>query len=95
MADLGALTGLVAILKRYAPLVSGTRISGSGVSLIRRAADAITNMAHENVTIKTRVRAEDGITPLVTLLDAVDIKVHSSGIVEIQVSEISRSISTL
>lgn len=76
MAELGALNGLVAILKRYAPSVSGSRISSTGVSLIRRAADAITNMAHENVTIKTRVRTEDGITPLVTLLDAVDIKVY-------------------
>ena len=75
MAELGALTGLVAILKRYAPLVRDTRISGAGVSLIRRAADAITNMAHENVAIKTRVRVEDGIAPLVSLLDAVDIKV--------------------
>ncbi len=43
--------------------------------MARRAADAVTNLAHENVEIKTRVRLEGGIPPLVALLDAWDVKV--------------------
>ena len=43
--------------------------------MVRRAADAITNLAHENVSIKSKVRAEDGIPPLVALLEAYDPKV--------------------
>ena len=46
-----------------------------GASVVRRAADAITNLAHENVSIKSRVRAEGGIPPLVALLQAYDAKV--------------------
>ncbi|KAL0459533.1 UNVERIFIED_CONTAM: arm repeat protein interacting with a [Sesamum latifolium] len=46
----------------------------SGV--IRRAADAITNLAHENSSIKTRVRIEGGIPPLVELLEFADPKVQ-------------------
>ena len=47
-----------------------------GASVVRRAADAITNLAHENVPIKSRVRAEGGIPPLVMLLEAYDAKVQ-------------------
>lgn len=47
-----------------------------GASVVRRAADAITNLAHENVPIKSRVRAEGGIPPLVMLLEAYDAKVR-------------------
>lgn len=47
-----------------------------GASVVRRAADAITNLAHENVPIKSRVRAEGGIPPLVILLEAYDAKVR-------------------
>lgn len=43
--------------------------------MVRRSADAITNLAHENVSIKSKVRAEDGIPPLVALLEAYDPKV--------------------
>ena len=43
--------------------------------MVRRAADAITNLAHENVSIKSRVRTEGGIPPLVALLDSYDAKV--------------------
>ena len=46
-----------------------------GASVVRRAADAITNLAHENIPIKSRVRADGGIPPLVVLLEAYDAKV--------------------
>jgi hypothetical protein len=47
-----------------------------GASVVRRAADAITNLAHENVSIKSRVRTEGGIPPLVALLESYDPKVR-------------------
>ncbi|CAI7933649.1 unnamed protein product, partial [Closterium sp. NIES-54] len=47
--------------------------------VVRRAADAITNLAHENATIKSRVRAEGGIPPLVELLESLDPKVQRAG----------------
>ena len=71
IADAGALPGLVALLKRYVPFAGPPN---PGASVVRRAADAITNLAHENVTIKSRVRGEGGIPPLVSLLDAYDPK---------------------
>lgn len=43
-------------------------------SVARRAADAITNLAHENNVIKSQVRAEGGIPPLVVLLHSTDSK---------------------
>jgi hypothetical protein len=42
----------------------------------RRAADAITNLAHENISIKAKVRTEGGIPPLVALLESHDSKVQ-------------------
>ena len=54
IADAGALPGLVALLKR-APVLGVSHGSTAG-GVARRAADAITNLAHENVTIKTKVR---------------------------------------
>lgn len=71
IADAGALPGLVSLLRRYVPFQGPPN---SGASVVRRAADAITNLAHENVAIKSRVRTEDGIPPLVALLDAYDPK---------------------
>ncbi|KAL0435740.1 UNVERIFIED_CONTAM: arm repeat protein interacting with a [Sesamum radiatum] len=50
--------------------------SGAVSGVIRRAADAITNLAHENSSIKTRVRIEGGIPPLVELLEFADRKVQ-------------------
>ncbi|CAL5328811.1 unnamed protein product [Camellia sinensis] len=44
--------------------------------VIRRAADAITNLAHENSSIKTCVRIEGGILPPVELLEFIDSKVQ-------------------
>lgn len=66
IADEGALAGLVRLLKRYLPATNLSQ--GPGASLVRRAADAVTNLAHENVVIKSRVRGEGGIPPLVALL---------------------------
>lgn len=53
IVDAGALTCLVDLLKRHkAPIISQALFSG----LLRRVADAITNLAHENTNIKTLVR---------------------------------------
>lgn len=49
---MGALSHLVNLLKRH----RDGSISRAVNSVIRRAADAITNLAHENSSIKTRVR---------------------------------------
>ncbi|PKI37493.1 hypothetical protein CRG98_042122 [Punica granatum] len=72
IVDCGALPHLVNLLKRHRD-GSNTR---SVNSVIRRAADAITNLAHENSNIKVRVRMEGGIPPLVELLDFPDTKVQ-------------------
>ncbi|KAM7280003.1 hypothetical protein ACFE04_007137 [Oxalis oulophora] len=72
IVDNGALEHLVSLLKRHKDC-SGSRAVNS---VIRRAADAITNLAHENSSIKTRVRMEGGIPPLVELLDFTDAKVQ-------------------
>ena len=72
----GALPGLVAILKRFVPYPGPP---STGASTVRRAADAITNLAHENVSIKSRVRTEGGIPPLVALLGSYDAKVCNGG----------------
>ena len=65
--------GLVGLLKQHVP---SRCPPGPGASVARRAADAITNLAHENVHIKCRVRAEGGVPPLVALLESFDAKVH-------------------
>ncbi|CAK9318621.1 unnamed protein product [Citrullus colocynthis] len=71
IVDIGALSHLVELLKRHK---DGS--SRAVNSVIRRAADAITNLAHENSFIKTRVRMEGGIPPLVELLEFIDTKVQ-------------------
>lgn len=43
---------------------------------LRKAADAITNRGHENNSIKSLVRLEGGISPLVELLESSDAKVQ-------------------
>lgn len=48
----GALPHLVDLLKRHRDGQNSRAVFG----VIRRAADAITNLAHENSSIKTRVR---------------------------------------
>ncbi|KAK7366526.1 hypothetical protein VNO80_08519 [Phaseolus coccineus] len=72
IVDSGALKHLVDLLKRHENGLTSRAIN----SLIRRAADAITNLAHENSSIKTRVRIEGGIPPLVHLLEFADTKVQ-------------------
>ncbi|XP_019444529.1 PREDICTED: ARM REPEAT PROTEIN INTERACTING WITH ABF2-like isoform X2 [Lupinus angustifolius] len=72
IVDNGALKYLVDLLKRHDNVLTSRAVN----SLIRRAADAITNLAHENSTIKTRVRMEGGIPPLVDLLEVADTKVQ-------------------
>ncbi|KAL4588171.1 hypothetical protein LXL04_001052 [Taraxacum kok-saghyz] len=72
IVDAGALPHLVALLKRHRDGQTSRAVNG----VIRRAADAITNLAHENSSIKTRVRVEGGIPPLVELLEFIDAKVQ-------------------
>eukprot|EP00898_Chlorokybus_atmophyticus_P005667 jgi/Chlat1/6100/Chrsp40S05677 len=84
IANAGALPALVALIHKCAAARRKTE-DRSGLAapapelsaaVARRAADAITNLAHENVVIKSRVRAEGGIPPLVALLDSPDSKVQ-------------------
>ncbi|KAL6185818.1 hypothetical protein ACLB2K_041941 [Fragaria x ananassa] len=72
IVDNGALSHLVDLLKRR----TDSHVNRPLNSVIRRAADAITNLAHENSSIKTRVRIEGGIPPLVELLEFADTKVQ-------------------
>ncbi|KAI3506760.1 hypothetical protein L1887_21324 [Cichorium endivia] len=72
IVDAGALPHLVALLKRHKDGQSSRAINGA----IRKAADAITNLAHENSSIKTLVRVDGGIPPLVELLESSDVKVQ-------------------
>ncbi|XVE66038.1 hypothetical protein DITRI_Ditri08aG0049300 [Diplodiscus trichospermus] len=72
IVDSGALSHLVNLLRRHKDGSSSRAV----ISVIRRAADAITNLAHENSSIKTRVRMEGGIPPLVELLEFTDAKVQ-------------------
>lgn len=76
IADAGALPLLIQLLKVHgkSSSASGSHSSTGGVS--RRAADTITNLAHENVGIKNRVRFEEGIRPLIALLESEDPKVQ-------------------
>ena len=71
-ANNAVVQGLVGLLKQHVP---SRCPPGPGASVARRAADAITNLAHENVTIKCKVRAEGGVPPLVALLESFDAKV--------------------
>ncbi|GLT52748.1 hypothetical protein SLA2020_260700 [Shorea laevis] len=72
MVDAGALPFLVNLLKRHKS--GGNCYALHGV--IKKAADAITNLAHENPNIKNCVRIEGGIPPLVELLAFLDTKMQ-------------------
>ncbi|KAF3336904.1 ARM REPEAT PROTEIN INTERACTING WITH ABF2-like protein [Carex littledalei] len=72
IVDAGALPLLVDLLLRNRKSGNCRAVN----SVIRRAADAITNLAHENSNIKTAVRMEGGIPPLVELLESADLKVQ-------------------
>lgn len=52
IVDAGALPLFVDLLKRHKCGLNSRAVNG----VIRRAADAVTNLAHENSSIKTRVR---------------------------------------
>ncbi|KAG2333960.1 hypothetical protein Bca52824_005140 [Brassica carinata] len=70
IVDKGALPHLVSLLKRNKEGPTSRAVN----SVVRRA---ITNLAHENSSIKTRVsRLEGGIPPLVELLEYSDSKVQ-------------------
>ncbi|XP_074275091.1 ARM REPEAT PROTEIN INTERACTING WITH ABF2-like [Silene latifolia] len=71
IVDAGALPHIVALLKR-----KNSCKSRSVHGAIRRAADAITNLAHENSNIKSLLRIEGAIPPLVELLESSDLKVQ-------------------
>ncbi|KAG1679847.1 hypothetical protein FOA52_012761 [Chlamydomonas sp. UWO 241] len=75
IASCDALGGLVRLLKEHKLTATTKPQPGSG-GAARRAADAITNLAHENSEIKNMVREQDGIPPLVGLLEALDLKVQ-------------------
>ncbi|KAL6500476.1 hypothetical protein OROHE_025842 [Orobanche hederae] len=72
IVDAGALPLLVNLLKSRQDGVNSRAVG----SVIRKAADVIANLAHENSSIKTRVRDEGGIPPLVELLEFADPKVQ-------------------
>ncbi|CAN6351104.1 unnamed protein product [Urochloa humidicola] len=72
IVDAGALPPLVNLLRRQKNTTNSRVVN----SVIKRAADAITNLAHENSNIKTSVRMEGGIPPLVELLELQDLKVQ-------------------
>ncbi|KAG2619467.1 ARM REPEAT PROTEIN INTERACTING WITH ABF2-like isoform X2 [Panicum virgatum] len=72
IVDAGALPPLVNLLRRQKNTTNSRVVN----SVIKRAADAITNLAHENSNIKTSVRMEGGIPPLVELLESQDLKVQ-------------------
>lgn len=72
IADAGAISCLVALLKRFGSSSTARAVNG----VIRRAADTITNLGHENSSIKNIVRIEGGIPPLVDLLESTDSKVQ-------------------
>ena len=55
ISQAGALPGLVKLLRAHKPTAVTRVVPGSG-GVARRAADAITNLAHENVDIKVRVQ---------------------------------------
>jgi hypothetical protein len=79
IGDATALPRLVKMLTKRAPApLPGAPLppaSAMGTSVAKAAADAITNITHENVPNKTRVRSEGGIPTLVEMLESFDTKV--------------------
>ncbi|KAJ1433072.1 Armadillo-type fold [Sesbania bispinosa] len=71
IVDAGALPYLVDLLRRH----RAGGISPELTGMLKKVADAITNLAHENTSVKTLVRMEGGIPPLVELLEFNDIKI--------------------
>jgi hypothetical protein len=75
IASADAISSLVGLLTKYINKPLPQVIPSSAHGVCRRASDAITNLAHENLDIKNMVRDKGGISPLVALLESVDIKV--------------------
>jgi len=78
VATAGTIPLLVDIIKRYNSRKTAAKDpTAITASVARRAADAITNLAHENHEIKSTVRSDGGVPPLVVLLNCVtDLKVQ-------------------
>ncbi|KAE8665440.1 ARM REPEAT PROTEIN INTERACTING WITH ABF2 [Hibiscus syriacus] len=72
VVDAGTLPYLVNLLKIRQNDSDSRGVNG----VLRKTADAITNLAHENSAIKTRIRTEGGIPPLVELLEYREVKVQ-------------------
>ncbi|KAL0888017.1 hypothetical protein Bca101_012000 [Brassica carinata] len=72
IVDAGAIVPTVKLLKRRGICLGCMEAN----AVIRRAADIITNIAHDNPRIKINIRVEGGIPPLVELLNFPDIKVQ-------------------
>ena len=75
ICDAEALPTLVGIITRYSKF-DRKDLTGVGAQTCRRAADAVTNLAHENNSVKNMVRLENGIPPLVYLLESLEPKVQ-------------------
>ena len=76
IADSGALDHLVSLIRMHPKIPSGRTPPNRSGGVARRAADAMTNLAHENVHVKNLVRSKGGIPPLVSLLESWDAKVQ-------------------
>ncbi|PPR81814.1 hypothetical protein GOBAR_AA38896 [Gossypium barbadense] len=72
IVDSGALSHLVNLLRRH----KDSSISRAVISVIRRAADALTNLAHENSSIKTRVRFAKLCNCVAKTLKRLEEKIH-------------------
>lgn len=75
IADSGALEHLVNLIQMH-PKIPTSKTQNRSGGIVRRAADALTSLAHENVYVKNRVRIKGGIPPLVNLLESWDAKVQ-------------------
>lgn len=75
IADSGALDHLVSLIKTHPKIPTAKSPNKSG-GVARRAADAMTNLAHENIYVKNLVRVKGGIPPLVALLESWDARVQ-------------------
>ena len=62
------MSHLVSLLKRQRDVHRDGSNSRAVNSVIRRAADAITNLAHENSSIKTRVRFANFVDSFLSIL---------------------------
>jgi hypothetical protein len=57
VADAGGLEGIIDIVRRHQPPPGAQNVPGGSGGIVRRAADAVTNLAHENPAMKARKRS--------------------------------------